>query len=73
MSIVVEEPNLEVLRSTTAALGMESIALSFRWAMGARFIQKWRMVITMIWREWGTAIQERRANTLMSKSPQSSR
>jgi hypothetical protein len=31
---VAEEPNLEVLGSTTAALGTKSNALSFRWAMG---------------------------------------
>jgi hypothetical protein len=31
---VTEEPNLEVLGSTAAALGTESNALSFRWAMG---------------------------------------
>jgi hypothetical protein len=34
VSIVAEEPNLEVLGSTAAALGTESNALSFRWAMG---------------------------------------
>jgi hypothetical protein len=32
---VSEEPNLEVLESTVAALGMESNALSFRWTMGS--------------------------------------
>jgi hypothetical protein len=32
--IVAEEPNLEVLGSTAAALGTEFNALSFRWAMG---------------------------------------
>jgi hypothetical protein len=31
---VAEEPNLEVLGSTAVALGTESNALSFRWAMG---------------------------------------
>jgi hypothetical protein len=31
---VAEEPNLEVLGSTIVALGTESNALSFRWAMG---------------------------------------
>ena len=49
--IVAEEPNLEVLGSTTTALGTESNALSFRWAMGAWFIQIRGMAITMIWRE----------------------
>jgi hypothetical protein len=38
--IVAEEPNLEVLGSTTAALGTESNALSFRWAMGGRVYTK---------------------------------
>jgi hypothetical protein len=37
---VAEEPNLEVLGSTAAALGMESNALSFRWAMGGRIYTK---------------------------------
>jgi hypothetical protein len=49
--IVAEEPNLEVLGSTAAALGTESNALSFRWAMGGRVYTKRRMAITMIWRE----------------------
>jgi hypothetical protein len=48
---VAEEPNLEVLGSTAVALGTESNALSFRWAMGAGFTQKQGMAITMIWRE----------------------
>jgi hypothetical protein len=34
--IVEEEPNLEVLGSTAVALGTESNALLFRWAMGGR-------------------------------------
>jgi hypothetical protein len=38
--IVAEEPNLEVLGSTTAALGTESNGLSFRWAMGGRVYTK---------------------------------
>jgi hypothetical protein len=33
---VAEEPNLEVLGSTTTTLGMESNVLSFRWAMGGQ-------------------------------------
>jgi hypothetical protein len=37
---VAEEPNLEVLGSTAVALGTESNALSFRWAMGARVYTK---------------------------------
>jgi hypothetical protein len=37
---IVEEPNLEVLGSTTTALGMESNALSFRWAMEGRVYTK---------------------------------
>jgi hypothetical protein len=37
---VAEEPNLKVLGSTTAALGTESNALSFRWAMGGRVYTK---------------------------------
>jgi hypothetical protein len=37
---VAEEPNLEVLGSTVAALGMESNVLSFRWAMGGRVYTK---------------------------------
>jgi hypothetical protein len=37
---VAEEPNLEVLGSTAAALGTESNALSFRWAMGGRVYTK---------------------------------
>jgi hypothetical protein len=37
---VAEEPNLEVLGSTVAALGTESNALSFRWAMGGRVYTK---------------------------------
>jgi hypothetical protein len=37
---VAEEPNLEVLGSTTAVLGTESNALSFRWAMGGRVYTK---------------------------------
>jgi hypothetical protein len=37
---VVEEPNLEVLGSTAVALGTESNALSFRWAMGGRVYTK---------------------------------
>jgi hypothetical protein len=51
---IAEEPNLEVLGSTAAALGTEPNALSFRWAMGgpgAEFTQKWGMAITMMWRE----------------------
>jgi hypothetical protein len=37
---IAEEPNLEVLGSTAVALGMESNALSFRWAMGGRVYTK---------------------------------
>jgi hypothetical protein len=37
---VAEEPNLEVLGSTTVALRTESNALSFRWAMGGRVYTK---------------------------------
>jgi hypothetical protein len=37
---VVEEPNLEVLGSIAVALGTESNALSFRWAMGGRVYAK---------------------------------
>jgi hypothetical protein len=37
---VAEEPNLEVLRSTAVALGTESNALSFQWAMGRRVYTK---------------------------------
>jgi hypothetical protein len=37
---IAEEPNLEVLGNTAAALGMESNALSFRWAMGGRIYIK---------------------------------
>jgi hypothetical protein len=37
---VVEEPNLEVLGSTAAALGKESNTLSFRWAMEGRVYTK---------------------------------
>ena len=37
---VVEEPNLEVLGSTTVALGMESNALSFRWAIEGQVYTK---------------------------------
>jgi hypothetical protein len=40
VSIVAEEPNLEVLGSTAATLGTESNALSFRWAMGGRVYTK---------------------------------
>jgi hypothetical protein len=39
---VSEEPNLEVLGSTVAALGTESNALSFRWAIGGRVYTKTR-------------------------------
>jgi hypothetical protein len=38
--IVAEEPNLEVLGSTAAALDRESNALSFPWAMGGRVYTK---------------------------------
>jgi hypothetical protein len=38
--IVAEEPDLEVLRSTAVALGTESNALSFQWAMGDRVYTK---------------------------------
>jgi hypothetical protein len=38
--IVAEEPNLEVLGSTAAALGTESNTLSFQWAMGGRVYTK---------------------------------
>jgi hypothetical protein len=48
---VAEEPNLEVLGSTAAALGTEPNALSFRWAMGGRVYTKQGMAITMMWRE----------------------
>jgi hypothetical protein len=37
---VAEEPNLEVLGSTAVALGTESNALSFRWAMEDRLYTK---------------------------------
>jgi hypothetical protein len=37
---VAEEPNLEVLCSTVVALGIESNALSFQWAMGGRVYTK---------------------------------
>jgi hypothetical protein len=37
---VAEEPNLEVLGSTVVALGTESNALSFRWAMGDQIYTK---------------------------------
>jgi hypothetical protein len=37
---IAEEPNLEVLGSTLVALGMESNALSFQWAMGGRVYTK---------------------------------
>jgi hypothetical protein len=37
---IAEEPNLEVLGSTAAALGTESNALSFRWAMGGQIYTK---------------------------------
>jgi hypothetical protein len=37
---VAEEPNLKVLESTAAALGMESNALSFRWAIGGPGLHK---------------------------------
>jgi hypothetical protein len=37
---VVEEPNLEVLGSTAAALGTKSNALSFRWAMEGQVYTK---------------------------------
>jgi hypothetical protein len=37
---VAKEPNLEVLGSTTTALGTESNTLSFRWAMGGRVYTK---------------------------------
>jgi hypothetical protein len=48
---VAEEPNLEVLCSTAVALGTESNALSFQWAMGGRVYTKQGMAITMIWME----------------------
>jgi hypothetical protein len=38
--IVAEEPNLEVLGSTAVALGTESNAFSFRWAMGGPGLYK---------------------------------
>jgi hypothetical protein len=37
---VAEEPNLKVLGSTVVALGTESNALSFRWALGGRVYTK---------------------------------
>jgi hypothetical protein len=40
--IVAEEPNLEVLGSIAVALGPESNALFFRWAMGGRVYTKTR-------------------------------
>jgi hypothetical protein len=40
MPTLAEEPNLEVLGSTTATLGTESNTLSFRWAMGGRVYTK---------------------------------
>jgi hypothetical protein len=40
MPTIAEEPNLEVLGSTTATLGTESNTLSFRWAMGGRVYTK---------------------------------
>jgi hypothetical protein len=38
--IVAEEPNLEVLESTAVALGTESNALSFQWAMAGQVYTK---------------------------------
>jgi hypothetical protein len=46
-----EDPNLELLGSTIAALGTESNALSFQWAMGGQVYAKHEMAITMMWRE----------------------
>jgi hypothetical protein len=63
--IVAEEPNLEVLGRTTAAPGTDSSSLSFRWR--ARFIQRGGMPIIMMWMEYGIAVQEKMANTLMSR------
>jgi hypothetical protein len=40
VTIVAEEPNLEVLGSTAVVLGTESNALSFPWAMGGRVYTK---------------------------------
>jgi hypothetical protein len=37
---VAEEPNLEVLGSTAVALGTESNALSFQWAIGGQVYTK---------------------------------
>jgi hypothetical protein len=37
---IAEEPNFEVLESTATALGTESNALSFRWAMGGQVYTK---------------------------------
>jgi hypothetical protein len=45
---IAEEPNLEVLGSTIVALGTESNALSFQWAIGGRVYTKRGMAITMI-------------------------
>jgi hypothetical protein len=71
---VAEEPNLEALGSTAVALVTESNTLSFRWAMGGR-------VYTQIGDGYYYDLEgvrycrsgERRASTLMSKSPQSLR
>jgi hypothetical protein len=67
------EPHLEVLGRTTAAPGMDSSSLSFQWAMEGLVYTERGMVITMMWRECSTAVQEKIANTLMSRWPRSSR
>jgi hypothetical protein len=45
---VAEEPNLEVLGSTTAALARSPTLCPFDGPWGAGFRQKWGMAITMI-------------------------
>jgi hypothetical protein len=70
---VAVEPHLEVLGRTVAAPGTDSSSLSFRWAMEGPVYIKRGMAITMMWRECGTAVQEKMANTLMSRWPRSLR
>jgi hypothetical protein len=67
------EPHLEVLGRTAAAPSTDSSSLSFRWAMEDPVYTERGMAITMMWRECGTAVQEKMANTLLSKWPRSSR
>jgi hypothetical protein len=70
---VAVEPHLEVLGRTAAAPGTDSSSLSFRWAMEGPVYKERGMAITMMWRECGTAVQEKMANTLMSRWPRSSK